>query len=107
MDKIDICYAQHAHRMYTHLEKHPVEEDRPSRQTEEATGDEETDDRFDLATERLDKYVQNGRQQVEGEYHHPGEEGLPWLGRRCHLVAEIINTYRDAVASVTVREAAN
>ena len=107
MDKIDFCYAQHAHRMCTRLENHPVEEDRPSRQTEEATGDEETDDRFDLATERLDKYVQNGRQQVEGKYHQPGEEGLSWLGRRYHLVAEIINTYRDAVASVTVREAAN
>ena len=91
MDKVDIWYAQHAHRMCTRLESHPVEEDRPSRQTEEATGDEETDDRFDLATERLDKYVQNGRQQVEGKYHQPGKEGLSWLGRRCHLVAEIIN----------------
>lgn len=94
MDKIDIWYAHHVHRMFTRLENQPVEEDRPSHQTEEATGDEETDGRFDLATERLDKYVQNGRQQVEGKYHHPGEEGLPWLGQCCHLIAEIINTNR-------------
>ena len=40
MEKIDFCYAQHANRMRTRLENHPVEEDRPSRQTEEATGDE-------------------------------------------------------------------
>ena len=82
MAKIDICYAQHAHRMFTRLEHHPVEEDRPSRQTEEATGDEETDGRFDLATERLDEYLQNGRHQVEEKYHQPGEEGLSWR-RRC------------------------